>query len=149
MRFRSVFGVLALSALAGACTSSSPEDPTAAPVTAATESPAAIWNQSGISDYTMTYTSSCGDSAWISLDPVTVEVAAGEVERISGDTPGKLATVANLFGLIDAARAGSALRVDATYGEWGQPMEVDIDYSGGLDDQFCVSVSDFEPASGG
>lgn len=141
---RSVLRSLALLLVASGCGSNATED--SAPVAPLAESPVAVWEQSGISEYTMTYTSSCGDSAWISLEPVTVQVSGAEVERISGGTPGKLATVANLFGLIDAARAGSALRVDATYGEWGQPMELDIEYSSGLDDQFCVVISEFQPA---
>lgn len=106
----------------------------------------ATWRNSGITEYSMTYTSTCGENAWITFEPVTVSVTKDSPKVVSGSEPFEVATVDRLFKMINNAREDDAKSVEVSYGDFGQPMSVAIVYTDAIDDQFCVEVSDFTVA---
>ncbi len=99
---------------------------------------------SGEFSYRMTYTSTCGENSWVTSGPVTVEVTDGIAEVVAGPEPTRVATVSRLLELIDEATQGDADRVNVDYGDLGQPMRVEIDWStDATDDELCIDVARF------
>jgi hypothetical protein len=101
----------------------------------------AAWVASGITDYSMTYTVTCGLNGINLPEAVSVEVFGDQVRVVSEKVPREVATVDRLFGIVTEAEEGGADRVTVEYGEFGQPLHVDIDwYENAIDNEFCADV---------
>lgn len=105
-----------------------------------------LWAAADIAAYEWTYTSTCGESAWLSSEPVTVQVSADGTQVVDGPEPFAVATVQNVLDAISAAERDGADSIEASFGAFGQPTQVRIDYlSDAVDDEFCIDVSNFAP----
>lgn len=106
----------------------------------------ALWESRLFETYEMTYVSRCGENGFITDGEVTIAVTGEAVTLIAGTLPFEVTTVDRLFDVI--AEGETAEIVEITYGEFGQPTDVNIDWmADATDDEFCVVVSSFEPAS--
>ncbi len=105
-----------------------------------------LWESRKSETYEMTYQSRCGENGWITEGDVTIAVTGEEIVLIAGTLPLEVATVDRLFAVI--ADTQNAETVEVAYGEYGQPMNINIDYSSNsIDDEFCVVVSEFDLTS--
>lgn len=103
-----------------------------------------LWATAGSENYQFTYTSTCGENDLFTDVPTTVLVTDGVPEMVDGpDFTPQLPTVEELHSQI--ANAATAEVVSVTYGDAGQPLQIDIDFStNATDDEFCIDVTEFE-----
>lgn len=102
-----------------------------------------IWDESGSEDYQFTYTSTCGESAWYTDVPTTVIVKGGIPTMLKGpDYTPELPVVEDLFDIVELAESAEISTV--SYGQEGQPLDVNIDHdTTAIDDEFCIEITDF------
>ena len=145
---RSATAAVLLSAVAASCGSTASVSEPPSTDVAAPSRPLVSWADSGVTSYTMRYTSTCGENSYIAFDPVTAVVEDGVLVSSNGDAAAnRVLTVEDVLGYIEEASAAD--RLEAEYGEFGQPMLVDIDVDiEATDDEFCVDVEEFVVTSG-
>lgn len=102
------------------------------------------WENSDVSAYSMTYTSTCGENGWITFDPVEVTVEDQQILSHTGrPTNFTPLTVDAIFDLLDASKRADEISVEL--GAHGHPRAVSIDESTkAIDDEFCVQVGSFQ-----
>lgn len=96
--------------------------------------------------YTMTYTSTCGQSASFTDVPITVAAEDGTASVVDGgpDFEISVLTVERVFEILEGA-LDDAESVEVSYGEQGNPVLVDIDWEiNAIDDEFCIDISNLE-----
>jgi hypothetical protein len=131
-----------------ACTSqgSAAKTPTAALPTGSLGQAQELWSAAGISRYSYTVTSACGERPGLGTFHVTVDGDTVQVvpkDRHTG--PATVVRVDQLFAAIKQAEDYHADRVKVTYNQQlGYPESINIDYSKtGIDDEQCYTVRDF------
>lgn len=102
------------------------------------------WDAHG-SNYTITYTATCGEGPFFTDVPISVNVEDGGATVSDGsDADIDLVTIEFLFETIGSALE-EADSVTVAYAEEGIPTSVDIDWdANSVDDEFCVDISSFE-----
>lgn len=98
--------------------------------------------------YTMTYTSICGESASFTDVDTTVDVADdGTLTVIEGPDGITPLSVERVFEMLEVGLDEADL-VEATYGELGNPVAVNIVWEiNATDAEFCIDVSDLRLTS--
>lgn len=95
--------------------------------------------------YTMAYTSTCGDGpTFTDIETTVVVTEDGNATVLDGPDGITPLTVGRVFELI-AAALDEADAFEASYGELGNPVAVNIDWEiNSIDDEFCIDVSDLQ-----
>jgi hypothetical protein len=138
--------------LVSSCTGGADEEGQSGDITLAQASPnpSAKWAGLGVGDYTMTYSSVCGENGWVTDGPVTVRVIGGLPEVVDGNAPLEVATVDLLFAVLNEAQEGQAEVVEYELGPMGVPTRIKIDWDlNAVDDEFCVDIKAFQATPAG